>query len=167
MDQNRITYGLPEEIENDILNGVPIEKLKRKLSEFPEYKSKSSQDLLKTLFTASTYLFAEKSAREMEKDFDFYKICPAEDDKTCSVCVSKSKYKYRFSDRVPGINFPPFHDGCRCTFTIEVEDWDKWMDDYEAKHSGGRKQKHNKKTDTVKTHILKFINIFKPTKKGC
>lgn len=35
----------------------------------------------------------------------------------------------------PGVNFPPLHPWCRCTFEIYVEDWDKWQDDYVKRHS--------------------------------
>ena len=27
---------------------------------------------------------------------------------------------------------------CRCSFTIEVDDWDKWMEDYEKRHGNGQ-----------------------------
>lgn len=30
--------------------------------------------------------------------------------------------------------FPPFHCWCRCSYTIAVDDWDKWMDDYVEKN---------------------------------
>lgn len=47
---------------------------------------------------------------------------------------------YDIKDRSPGVNFPPFHAWCRCTFTIEVDDWDKWMDDYENRHKANTGQ---------------------------
>ena len=42
--------------------------------------------------------------------------------------------KFSIKDRKAGINFPPFHSWCRCSFIIAVDDWDKWIDDYAEKH---------------------------------
>lgn len=37
---------------------------------------------------------------------------------------------------------------CRCTFTIEVDDWDKWMDDYEKRHGNGQAGKVANRIDS-------------------
>ena len=47
---------------------------------------------------------------------------------------------FKISERQPGVNFPPIHPWCRCTWEIEVSDWDKWIDDYVKKHGGDKKQ---------------------------
>lgn len=53
----------------------------------------------------------------------------------CSKCADISHQVFYIKDRTPGVNFPPLHPWCRCTFEIYVEDWDKWQDDYVKRHS--------------------------------
>lgn len=59
----------------------------------------------------------------------------AADGKVCSKCADISHQVFYIKDRTPGVNFPPLHPWCRCTFEIYVEDWDKWQDDYVKRHS--------------------------------
>ena len=135
MKKNKITYGLPREVEDMLLNGVSIQKCKKKLKEHSKYRDKSAKELQEILFTANTYLMAEKSARDLENDFEYYIISPVVDEKTCEKCKELSKTKFKFSDRMPGKNFPPFHNGCRCSIVIaEPASWDEWMDNYVDKH---------------------------------
>ena len=72
--------------------------------------------------------------RVPSEDFEEYRLSTAADGKVCDICRELAKKKFRIQDRQPGVNFPPLHPWCRCTFTIEVEDWDKWMEDYEQRH---------------------------------
>ena len=64
------------------------------------------------------------------------------------------------------MNFPPIHPMCRCTFEIVVDDWNKWLDDYEKKHSDSGKQLMNrlnsdKSSDIIKTSLLPLnIQLF-------
>lgn len=53
----------------------------------------------------------------------------------CSKCADISHQVFYIKDRTPGVNFPPLHPWCRCTFEIYVDDWDKWQDDYVKRHS--------------------------------
>lgn len=128
--QSPIYFKLPKKVEKDLLNGVSIAKCKKNLKKFPLYKDKSPRELQEILFTASTFLMAERSARDFEKDFEYYKISPVFDNMLCNDCKKISVMKFRFKDRVPGINFPPFHAGCRCSIEIAVDDWGNWMDNY-------------------------------------
>mgnify|MGYP002766860159 CR=1 FL=1 len=59
----------------------------------------------------------------------------AADGKVCSKCADISHQVFYIKDRTPGVNFPPLHPWCRCTFEIYVDDWDKWQDDYVKRHS--------------------------------
>lgn len=141
MKKNKITYGLPCKIEAMLLSGVSIQKCKKPLKEYAEYRDKSPKELQEILFTANTYLMAEQSARDFENDFEYYKISPIIDEKTCEKCKELSKMKFKFSERVPGKNFPPFHSGCRCGIVIvEPDSWDKWIDDYVNNYKKKNKQ---------------------------
>lgn len=133
MDADLITFGLPAEVERMLLDGCTISKCRDVLKNHPGYEDKSSSELRDMLLTAHTYLTAETSAREFERDFDYYQISPAMDDNTCKYCKEISNRKFKFSEREPGKNFPPLHNGCRCTITVSVNNWNNWMDNHVAK----------------------------------
>lgn len=73
--------------------------------------------------------------------FEKYRISTVGDGKVCTICRGAAQQVFDIKDRQPGVNFPPFHAWCRCTFTIVVDDWDKWLDDYEKRHSNGQTEK--------------------------
>lgn len=97
-------------------------------------------DMYRLIYTEGTYVMAEASMRPFVEDFEKYKVSTAGDGKVCGICRGAARQVYDIKDRSPGVNFPPFHAWCRCTFTIEVDDWDKWMDDYENRHKANTGQ---------------------------
>lgn len=86
----------------------------------------------------------ESSAKPFEEDFENYRLSTVGDGKVCSKCNGTAESVFRFADRQAGVNFPPLHPMCRCTFEIVVDDWNKWLDDYEKKHSDSGKQLMNR-----------------------
>lgn len=54
------------------------------------------------------------------------------------MCKALNGKKFKFSQRVPGRNFPPTHSWCRCHYGVAVADWDKWQDEYVKKHGSER-----------------------------
>ena len=79
---------------------------------------------------------AESSIKPFEEDFTQYEYSPILDSKTCEICWSLNGKVFEISERQPGVNFSPMHPWCRCTWLPYVDDWGKWMDDYEQRHSG-------------------------------
>lgn len=134
MNSDKITYGLPKKIEKMLLDGLPIAKCRKLLKEFPGYEDKSTKELTDILMTAHTYLMAESTAQQFEREFEYYQVSPVIDESTCEYCKNIAKMKFKFSEREPGKNFPPLHNGCRCSITVSVENWDKWMDNYVARN---------------------------------
>lgn len=88
------------------------------------------------VFTEGTYIMAESSIKPFEEDFTQYEYSPILDSKTCEICRALNGKVFEISERQPGVNFPPMHPWCRCTWLPYVDDWGKWMDDYEQRHSG-------------------------------
>lgn len=88
------------------------------------------------VFTEGTYVMAESSIKPFEEDFTQYEYSPILDSKTCEICRALNGKIFAISERQPGVNFPPMHPWCRCTWLPYVDDWGKWMDDYEQRHSG-------------------------------
>ena len=100
----------------------------------------SRNDAYRLIYTEGTYVMAESTMQPFQQDFDKYQISTVGDGKVCPICRAAAEQVYDIKDRRPGVNFPPFHTWCRCTFTIYVDDWDTWMDDYVKRHGGGEKQ---------------------------
>ena len=67
--------------------------------------------------------------------------------------------KFSIKDRKAGINFPPFHSWCRCSYTIAVDDWDKWMDDYVEKHSKKPETSVKSVAKSDESGIIKSLDI--------
>lgn len=87
------------------------------------------------VYTEGTYVMAESSIRPFEKDFTEYKYSAVMDGKTCSICAALNDKIFLISERQPGVNFPPMHPWCRCSWIPYVADWDEWADSYKARHS--------------------------------
>lgn len=107
-------------------------------------------DMYRLIYTEGTYVMAEASMRPFMDDFEKYKVSTAGDSKVCGTCRGVAKQVYDIKDRSPGINFPPLHSWCRCTFTIEVEDWEDWMNTYENKHNADKER--SRKIKDAMTH---------------
>lgn len=124
---------LPRKIEKMIASGKSYAACAKELKKIHPYENFTDKKLKSLVSTAGTKIMAEQSVKAFEKDFQFYRISPCGKD-SCSLCTKLSKKCFRFSERKAGVNFPPFHDGCKCSFEIVVDNWDQWMDDYESKH---------------------------------
>lgn len=98
------------------------------------FSSVSRNDMYRLIYTEGTFVQNEAAITGFEDDFEQYKISIA-DSRACKICTALTDQEFDIKDRKPGVNFPPLHAWCRCSFTIEVADWDKWMDDYVARHS--------------------------------
>lgn len=88
------------------------------------------------VFTEGTYVMAESSIKPFEEDFEQYEYSPILDGKTCPICRALAGKVFLISERQPGVNFPPMHPWCRCSWEPYVENWDEWIDEYVAKHGG-------------------------------
>ena len=88
------------------------------------------------VFTEGTYVMAESSIKPFEEDFEQYEYSPILDGKTCPICRALVGKVFLISERQPGVNFPPMHPWCRCSWEPYVENWDEWIDEYVAKHGG-------------------------------
>lgn len=148
---SKLANYLNTDIAQGFARGDSYERLTRKLRE--RFGKVSRNDAYRLIYTEGTYIMAEATMQPFTDDFEQYRLSTAADGKVCSICRSIAQEVFNISDRQPGINFPPLHPWCRCTFTIEVDDWDAWMDDYEKRHGNGQSQKvaNRMKTDIIET----------------
>ena len=130
---------LNTDIAQGFARGDSYEKLVRNLRQ--RFGKVSRKDAYRLIYTEGTYVMAEATMQPFIEDFEEYRLSTAADGKVCDLCRELAKKKFRIQDRQPGANFPPLHPWCRCTFTIEVEDWDKWIEDYENRHGNGQAEK--------------------------
>lgn len=127
---------LADYLNNDfamaIARGDSYQKCIKVLGE--RFAKVSRNDMYRLIYTEGTFVQNEASITQFEEDFEEYEISIA-DSRACKICKALQNKKFRIKDRKPGVNFPPFHSWCRCSFTIAVDDWYKWMDDYAEKHN--------------------------------
>lgn len=137
---------LNSDIAQGIARGDSYERLTRRLRE--RFSSVSRNDAYRLIYTEGTYVMAEATMQPFTEDFEKYRLSTVGDGKVCSICRGVAREVFNISDRQPGVNFPPLHPWCRCSFTIEVDDWDKWMDDYEKRHGNGQAGKVANRIDS-------------------
>ena len=139
---------LNSDIAQGIARGDSYDRLVRRVRE--RFSSVSRNDAYRLIYTEGTYVMAESTMQPFTEDFEKYRLSTVGDENVCSICRGVSEETFDIADRQPGVNFPPLHPWCRCTFTIEVDDWDKWMDDYEKRHGNGEAQKIANRLDEEK-----------------
>lgn len=124
---------LKYDFASSIARGDSYQKLTATLQN--RFLTVNKNDAYRLLYTEGTYVMAESTMQPFKEDFEQYKVSTAADGKVCSKCADISHQVFYIKDRTPGVNFPPLHPWCRCTFEIYVENWDKWQDDYVKRHS--------------------------------
>ena len=69
-------------------------------------------------------LQADQEIVELKAQFpnQRYEILLAQDELVCGTCLKFSKKRLPISKAKVGVNFPPFHQGCRCTTIISFRD---------------------------------------------
>ncbi len=72
-------------------------------------------------YTEGTRVMAEASARAVtDQGYTQYSLSTVGDEKVCQICRDLEPQVFRFADRDPGVNFPPIHPMCRCTFYVKM-----------------------------------------------
>ena len=76
--------------------------------------------MYRLIYTEGTHALNEASARvfESEDPDSEYVYSTVGDSRVCEVCQGLDGLRFALRDRQPGINFPPMHPGCRCSFEI-------------------------------------------------
>lgn len=133
---NKLANYLCTDIAQAIARGDSYDKVARNMKK--RFGDVSRNDMYRLIYTEGTYVMAESTMQPFTEDFEKYQISTVGDGKVCSICSGVAHEIFEIKDRKPGVNFPPFHPWCRCTFIIVVDDWDKWMDGYEKKHGNGQ-----------------------------
>ena len=146
---------LNTDIAQGIARGDSYDRLVLQLRQ--RFRNVSRNDAYRLIYTEGTYVMAEATMQPFAEDFGKYRLSTVGDGNVCSICRGVSEETFNIADRQPGVNFPPLHPWCRCTFTIEVDDWDKWMEDYEKRHGNGQAEKvANRLKDREREDIIEL-----------
>lgn len=132
-NSDKLTNYLQYDFAAGIARGDSYSRLTKALQE--RFISVNKNDAYRLVYTEGTYVMAEATMQPFKEEFEQYKLSTVGDGKVCSKCADIARQVFDIKDRTPGVNFPPMHPWCRCTFEIYVEDWDKWQDDYVKRHS--------------------------------
>ena len=132
-DTDKLAQLLNTQIAQGFARGDSYERLTRQLMD--RFMRVNKRDAYRLIYTEGTYVMAESSMQPFKDLFTDYRISTVGDAKVCPICRGMAEQTFQIDEREPGVNFPPFHPWCRCTFEIVVDDWDAWMEEYVA--SGG------------------------------
>lgn len=149
---DKLARYLTTDLAQGFARGESYEKLTTQIGK--RFIDVAKRDIYRLVYTEGTYIMAESSAKPFEEDFESYRLSTVGDGKVCSKCNGTAENVFRFADRQAGVNFPPMHPMCRCTFEIVVDDWNKWLDDYEKKHTDSGKQLMNRLNSDKSSDII-------------
>lgn len=148
---NKLANYLNTDIAQGFARGDSYAKLTSSLRN--RFIKVSKNDAYRLIYTEGTYVMAEATMQPFIEDFEHYRISTVGDGQVCPVCKEMSSKVFNIGDRQAGVNFPPLHPWCRCTFEIVVDDWDKWMDDYVARHGQSDQERSN---SIIENFSMKF-----------
>lgn len=132
-NRQKLANYLNNDFASGIARGDSYEKLMRELKK--RFGNVSRRDMYRLIYTEGTFVLNEAMITPFENDFTYYQFSIA-DNRACADCKALDGETFSIKDRQAGVNFPPIHAFCRCSFEIvEPMDWNKWMDDYERRYS--------------------------------
>ena len=133
-DTQKLAQYLSQDLAQGFARGDSYDKLVRNLRQ--RFGRVNRKDAYRLVYTEGTYVMAEATMQPFKDIFEKYRLSPVLDGKTCPICQGLREQVFLISERQPGVNFPPIHPWCRCSWEIVVDDWDAWMDEYVRKHGG-------------------------------
>ena len=163
-DTQKLAQYLTQDLAQGFARGDNYDKLVRNLRQ--RFGRVNRKDAYRLVYTEGTYVMAEATMQPFKDNFEKYRLSPVLDGKTCPICRGLREQVFLISERQPGVNFPPIHPWCRCSWEIVVDDWDAWMNEYVTKHSGDKKQAE-KQADKIAENLNddKKDAIIKPPKR--
>lgn len=136
-DREKMAQYLNTDFAQGIARGDSYRRMAKALSE--RLQKVSRTQAYGIIYTEGTHVHAEASLESIKADFTEYSFSTYNDNKVCKICRALEDHgPFRIAEAQAGVNFPPLHPFCRCRIEPHVSDWDKWMDDYVARHRATR-----------------------------
>lgn len=121
-NRQKIAQTLQTDFVSAFVRGDSYQRISRMMRQKFQNVSKSNMERL--VFTEDTYLAAESSMMPFSQYYDRY-LYECADGNACAICRALQGESFPIRDRMPGLNFPPMHPWCRCTFTIDLNSRNK------------------------------------------
>lgn len=121
-NRQKLAQTLQTDFVNAFIRGDSYQRISRMMRQKFQNVSKSNMERL--VFTEDTYLAAESSVMPFSQYYDRY-LYECADGNACAICRALQGESFPIRDRMPGLNFPPMHPWCRCTFTIDLDSRNK------------------------------------------
>lgn len=121
-NRQRLAQTLQTDFVNAFIRGDSYQRISRMMRQ--KFQNVSKSNLERLVFTEDTYLAAESSVMPFSQYYDRY-LYECADGNACATCRALQGESFPIRDRMPGLNFPPMHPWCRCTFTIDLDSRNK------------------------------------------
>lgn len=121
-NRQRLAQTLQTDFVNAFIRGDSYQRISWMMRQKFQNVSKSNMERL--VFTEDTYLAAESSVMPFSQYYDRY-LYECADGNACAICRALQGESFPIRDRMSGLNFPPMHPWCRCTFTIDLNSRNK------------------------------------------
>ena len=155
INKEKLANTLNTELAQMFARGVKYDDMARFISDLATNKERGLKDSMRLIYTEGTFVFNEAQARVHEQHFDYYRMVTITEGivlfksaPVCEICRQTADYQIEepvaFKDREPGVNFPPMHPNCRCSYIVVEPDWDDWIERYVAEHGGDYIQRRDR-----------------------
>lgn len=138
---------LGTDLAQGFARGDSYERLVKQLRQ--RFGKVSRNDAYRLIYTEGTFVMNEARAASFEQDTEEYIFRVQYDairrNGWRDICDDLDGQTFLWSERRPGINFPPMHAWCHCTATPYVSDWNAWMDRYVQRHGSGQAENIKKR----------------------
>ncbi|WP_419492258.1 polymorphic toxin type 50 domain-containing protein [Agathobaculum sp.] len=118
-DKDKLLRELTQTLSRGLVRGDSLDRMTK---EFAKRMSVSESRAAVLIHTESAHIAAEASMKGYrETGVKEYRFLATLQLKTCSICGMLDGRVFKFSERETGVNFPPMHPQCHCTYTGVTE----------------------------------------------
>lgn len=146
---------LGTDLAQGFARGDSYERLTKQLRQ--RFGKVSRNDAYRLIYTEGTFVMNEARAASFEQDTEEYIFRVQYDairrNGWRDICDDLDGQTFLWSERRPGINFPPMHAWCHCTATPYVSDWNAWMDRYVQRHGSGQAEKVGNRLSSIRESL--------------
>lgn len=153
----KLSDTLNTELAQGFARGEAYEKLTKQITD--KFETVSRNNAYRLIYTEGTYVMNESSIQGFSEDFEQYEYSVVEDGHACPICTALNGKVFNIKDRVPGVNFPPMHPWCRCSFKIHVDDWNEWLEAQSNKTRAEKVLNNLSDDDIVENRNVLKLNV--------
>lgn len=119
-DTSKVAAKAITELAGGFARGDSMANMSRRLKDLTVDSNQSNA--MRLVYTEGTYVTTQASKQAfVEAGFGRYTYHTMGDDKVCEDCAALEGESFSFAEAEPGVNFPPMHPWCRCTYLIELD----------------------------------------------